>query len=123
MSVIHTKYVIIDIIEMHKAEIAAMGMTLMQRPELDMYMIRAVLKSYLEQTNKGRGLLKKLGHGDKMPELESKYLNYTEAFTASLPCTHKTLNDNKYHVGGEIMIAYYPTSVYGEFHMADGDKK
>lgn len=119
MTVVHTTYVIIDIIEMQKAEINAGGMTFMQRPELDMYQVKAVLKSYIEKTAKGRKLLKKLGYGEKITELEYRYLEYTDAFTAIIPITHDTLNQNKYHVGGEIMIAYYPTTVYGEFKMVD----
>jgi len=122
MTVSHTTFVIIDIVEMQKAEVNAGGMTFMRRPELDMYQIHAILKSYIEKTGKGRKILKKLGHGEHMTELDNQYMMYENAFTAVIPITHKALNENKYHVGGEIMIAYYPTTVYGEFHIKEEKK-
>lgn len=117
MSVVFKPFVIVDIIEMQKAESSARGMTFMKNPDLDMYRIVAVLKDYIKKTGKGRRLLKKLGHGDKMDELDMKYLEYQEAFTVMIPVTHKTLNMNNYHVGGEIMVAYYPINVWASFHM------
>lgn len=119
MTVSHTKYVIIDIIEMQKAELNVRGHTLMQRPELDMYQVRCILKSFAEKTKQGRKWLKELGMDEKMNELDQKYFEYADAFVATIPVTHKTLNDNGYHIGGEIIIAYYPTNVYGEFHMEE----
>jgi len=115
MTVVHKPFVIVDIVEMQKAEINILGRTVSSNPSLDMYQIKAVLKSYIEKTKEGRKILEKLGHGDKLTELEQKYFDMTDAFTASIPVTHQTLNWNKYHVGGEIMIAYYPTTVYGDF--------
>jgi len=113
-------YIITDIVEMQKAEMSAMGMTIMKNPDLDMYRMTAVMKCYIEKTKKGRKILEKLGHGDKLSEVEMKYLEYEESFTAFIPITHKSLNWNKYEIGGEIMIAYYPTNVWATFH-AEGE--
>jgi len=121
MSVSHKPFVIIDIIPMQKAEMSAMGMTFMKNPDLDMYRVVAVLKSYIEKTAKGRKFLEKLGHGEKMSELNEKYLEFEDAFKVMLPVTSKTINMDKFHVGGEIMVAYYPTNVWATFH-AKGEK-
>jgi len=116
MTVVYKPFVIIDIFEMEKAELGFLGTKLMRKPELDMFRIRAVLKSFLNNTSKGKEILKKIGLEYKLDELDQKYSEYLEAFTAYIPVTRQTLEWNKYHVGGEIMIAYYPTSVWATFH-------
>jgi len=118
MTVVHKPFIILDIQEIQKAEMKVMGFSLHKNPDLDMYRVKAILKSYMEKTQKGRDFLKKIGLGEKMNELDMHYMEYAEAFTFYLPMTHKTLNENKYHVGGEIMIAYYPTNVWATFHTA-----
>ena len=61
MTVVHKKFVIIDIIEMQKAEINVEGSTLLRKTELDMYLMRAILKDFAKKTQKGREFLKKIG--------------------------------------------------------------
>lgn len=117
MSVVFKPFVIMDIIEMQKAEVKALGMTFMSKPDLDMYRIVAILKEFAEKTTEGRKMLKDLGHGEKLEELDDRYLEYQDAFIVMLPVTHHTLNKNNYQIGGEIMVAYYPTSVWASFHI------
>jgi len=117
MSVSFKPYIIFEIEEIKKAELNVMGMKLHAKPDLDMYRIKAVLKSYIEKTQKGFEILDKLGHGDKLDQLNKEYLDTCEAFTAYIPITSKSININNYHLGGEIMIAYYPTDVYATWHM------
>ena len=63
-----------------------------------------------------------------MDDLNQEYISNAEAFTATIPVTSKSIEWNKYHVGGEIMIAYYPSNVWASFHTDgepdnDNDKK
>jgi len=116
MTVVHKPFVITNIEEIQKAELNIMGKIFNKNPNLDMYRITAILKSYVEKTSKGRELLKKLGLEEKLDDLDMKYIEYAEAFTVTLPVTHQTINWDKYHIGGEIMIAYYPTNVWATFH-------
>lgn len=116
MTVFFKKFVITDIILMQKAEVKALGMSFAKNPNLDVYRIVAISKSYIDKTGKGREILKKLGHGEKMDELDIKYMDYQDAFTVMLPITSKSLNWNKYQIGDEIMVSYYPTNVWATFH-------
>ena len=120
MTVIHKPFIIFEIEEIQKAEINARGRTLFKKPELDMYKIKAILKEWVEKTKDGRKLLKQLGHEEHMEDLDLSYLKLQESFIATIPVTHQTLNWNKYQVGSEIMIAYYPTNVWATFH-TDGE--
>jgi len=116
MTVSHKPYIIFEIEGIRKAEGKYKNRIFMSRPELDMYRITAILKSYIEKTQEGLNILDKLGLGEKLTQLNMEYLNNAEAFTVTIPVTHQTINWNKYHVGGEIMIAYYPTNVWATFH-------
>lgn len=119
MTVVHKPYIIFDIELIKKAEMKAMGMTLKKNPDIDMYRIKAILKTYIEQTKKGYKALEKLGHGKKVDDLTKEYLEQQEAFTVYLPVTAKTLEWNKYHLGSEIRVAYYPDNVWATFHTDD----
>ena len=119
MSVSHKPYIIFEIEEIKKAEAKHKGRTFMRNPDLDMFRITAVLKSYVEKTQQGFKILDKIGLGSKMDDLNKEYLSTAEAFTASVPVTSKSIEWNRYHVGGEIMIAYYPTEVWASFHTKD----
>lgn len=116
MTVVNKPYIIFDIEEVKKAEINIMGKVLKSNPDLDVYRIRAILKSYIEKTEQGFRILEKLGHGDKLSELNMEYLNTADAFTVCIPVTAKTINWNKYRIGNTIMVAYYPPSVWASFH-------
>jgi len=128
MSVSHKPYIIFEIEEIKKAEAKHKGRTFMRNPDLDMFRITAVLKSYIEKTQEGFKILEKIGLGSKMDDLNQEYISNAEAFTATIPITSKSIEWNKYHVGGEIMIAYYPSNVWASFHTDgepdnDNDKK
>jgi len=128
MSVSHKPYIIFEIEEIKKAEAKYKGRTFMRNPDLDMFRITAVLKSYIEKTQEGFKILEKIGLGSKMDDLNQEYISNAEAFTATIPVTSKSIEWNKYHVGGEIMIAYYPSNVWASFHTDgepdnDNDKK
>ena len=115
MSVVFKPFIIFDIEPIKKAELVVMGVTLHKKPDLDMYRVKAVLKSYIEKTEKGFQILEKLGQGEKLGELNKIYIEQSEAFTVYLPMTHKTINKNKYGLGSEIIVAYYPPSVYAKW--------
>ena len=119
MSVSHKEYIIFEIEEIAKAEGRYKNRVFMKNPDLDMFRIKAVLKSYIEKTQDGFKILEKIGLGSKMDDLNQEYLKNCEAFTATIPVTSKTIEWNKYHVGGSIMIAYYPSNVRASFHSKD----
>ena len=119
MSVSHKKYVIIDIKEIKKAEQKVRNKIIMRKPEQDIFKITAVRKSWIEKSQQGFKLLEQLGYGDKLDQLNQEYLDTAEAFTAILPATSKSIEWNKYHLGGDIMIAYYPENVWATFHAKD----
>jgi len=121
MTVVHKPYIIIDIIPMQKAEVKILGKVFQKNPDLDMFRIVAVTKGYIEKTEKGRKLLADLGQGEHTGKLNDMYLEYAEAFTVYIPMTSKTIEYNNYHLGGEIMVAYYPTNVWATFH-CEGEK-
>ena len=117
MTVSHKKYVIIEIEEVKKAEIdlPVIG-KLLRKSELDVYRIKAVLKEWITKTEEGYKMIEKLGHGDKMDKLTEEYLKTAEAFTATVPVTSRAIEWNKYHLGGDIIISYYPDNVWATFH-------
>lgn len=119
MTVVHKPFIIFEIELVKKAEIVVMGRSLHSRPELDMYCVKAVLKSYIEGTKKGYKLLEKLGHGDKSGDLTKEYLDQQRAFTVSIPMTGQCIEWNKYRLGSELMVAYYPSNVWDTFHTDD----
>lgn len=123
MTVVFKPYVIYDIVKVKEAKIniAELGLEIPGDPGLDMYHIKAVLKSWVEKSMMGRKLLSKMGLTEYMSQLESEYQDTVNAFTAVIPATARTIEWNKYHVGGEIMIAYYPTNVWATFH-AEGEE-
>jgi len=112
ISVVCKPFIIIDVKEKKTNPI---------NPGLSIFEITAVLKDWAEKSHKGRKLLKKLKLEEYMGVLDAEYLDTTEAFTTKIPASGKTLEWSKYHVGNEIMIAYYPTNVWATFH-ANGEK-
>jgi len=120
MTVVHKPYIIFDIQKIKEAKIEAKKRVLARNPDLDLFRVKIVLKSWIENTKKGYKILEKLKYGDKVDQLTKEYLDTTPGFTAFIPMTAKTIEWNKYKVGSEIIMAYYPSNVWASFH-TDGE--
>lgn len=105
MTIVKKPYIITDIIEMKNSDHYDLPIPI---PSMKVFHIHAVYKKWVEESMKGREKLDEMGLKEHIDTLEQDYMESYTAFTAIVPATEKTIEWNRYHVGGIINIAYYP---------------